>query len=1331
MTCETVNDFNVAIESGKIINDTRKNQTAETTVRFLKNTSANVSKIEGAYRTQSGAPSIKESVTEKISRKTKQGKVNSVVEQQGKVGNYTHDIMETFILDIVNITNDLSNDSAIKYIKELTSYNKEGLKKINEKYGKTISDIAVTNLFEGAKDVLLNIYRVQSTINKISRKTGKAHSSPEQVIIDPKRNIGGTIDLAVIFSDNTAAVIDFKTKILKTTNKDAFGNILDFKKTVTDIDLEKYKLQTGEYGRILRESYGVTSIRNITMYPISLDVSFDPNTQQYSDVIKNAKFPGQDPLLEKVFPFSNKTGFKELDEYINKLDERISRLQKRIKLDPKTREEFQSKIDQLESAKKQIFIDHNLDGILNFGKSLAKQVANAELNKLDIPDLQELLEELYLLETLTESTSAYREYLKRTSKAEEVEETSKKIGDMFVEIKDTIARVKDVLYKDKIKTLIEQKTGVNILDDSHNFTPFAQEGYFGKMFYQLSQYDNPVFRTLKKVLNEINFETRQKTDVVVEEITAIENKVYSWLKNSGKSFDDLIKIMINPETDNFWGRYTTSYLDQLKSATGATLHQYFEPHDDYEENYQIRLDKTKDRLTREGLKDKDFQRALENWISRNSLDIVDGKPLYPNAWEQAKRYNRLQMKDSPANYNSEYKYILSVPELKNYYEMFEKYNKHFRKILGVDYLKLPNNFLPNIRKTITERTTEHGFSGFTDGIEDFFKDLSIRQEDKSEDSTYNSNEQIPIFFLNRFRSKDGALETGEKSYQFGRSLAIFAKMAYNYEASTKREAEILALREFISTEAEQITQVRGKNLIDKMGNQAVEKLQASDLPEIFRSFVDMYLYKINVKPVIGDKSGKAEKVLLKAKEYFTLKVLGFNFVAGVGSLASAKINSIVERNKGIIYNKETYNESVKESWGNREKFLAINAFFDPMSHRLNNPRLVGEKKYGERFYSDPTMRGFVNQYVNSRMLMNTFSIGDQYIEEVVTVSMAKFYYVDELGNLRKAKNPEELAKYKDRTIYSLFEYSKDKGAKLNIPEEQLMNVFEDFRVAVQAGQSRIKGTIPEEDRAYWQTNIFGQLLMHFKSWMPGMFFERFGKIKYDNRIQTIYMGKYTALRKEFTNPDKLTAQAFFKGILLPRMAKLILDLSTFGLMSKSRLNDKFNKELIFERWLDENPHLKDKVTFEEFNEVQQKQLKSVIQELRVLLVLAGLIVMLGLDWDDDGEEDYKQYLLTRKLASAIFKTQQELSFVYNINAFNSMVKNPLPMLGLITDATKTLTNTIDEILDIPFGEERIIGGQERDKQPIMYNTIKWFPGLGGMTRFFDIFNDDIAYDTVQ
>lgn len=1327
MNCSTKEEFNSAIEFGKAINDIRSDQTSDTTIQFLDTSQGLVSKIEGRY-SAGGTATIGQSVTEKVGKKFKYFRKNPLLEQQGEIGDQIHELNQYVTKEILKVTDEKSNEAAYQYVKNLPLFPREGLKKIYQDYGKTLDTKSEQNLIEGVQQNLLSVYRIQRTLNKLSGKDGKVQIRTEQVIIDPKRDLGGTIDFLAIFSDNTAAVIDYKTKIIPKSNLDAFGNILNGDKVVSTRDIDKYKLQTGEYGRILRESYGVKSIRNVTILPIKLVVSLDTNLNKYGNKIEGLTFPGQDILLEKILPFSNQTGFKSLDEFIRSVDTQIDRLKQRIKANPKLREDLQDRINNLERSKKDILINHNLDTVLDYGKSLAEKVKKANLGELSIAEIQDLRDELELLASITKSTHEYRQFLKGVDQSK-LDSFDEKAGSITLELEETIEDLKSVLFENKITKLIEIHTGFKITDDYGNIVPFAQEGYFGKWYYQLSQFDNPIFKSLRSILDQVNYKVRQRTDQVVEDIVQTENEVYNWLKQTGRTFEDLIQIMINPNTDNFWGKYSQKFADILNSLPGEDLHKHYEPGEGYTESYQQRMLDKLQFFKDEGFTGKELENKINYWISQNDLSVINGKASYPEAWQMAKNYNRLHLKDSPEDYNHNYKFILSVPQLKNYYEMFEKYNKEFRQLLGVDYNRLPNNFLPNVRKTMSERVTADGFSGFLDGTQDFLRDFSIREEDRSEDSTYNSNEQIPIFFLNRFRNEDRSLNVGEKSYQFGRSLAIFAKMAYNYEAVTERHAEILALQQFLSQEAEQILQSRGKNMIDQMGNTITEKLQATDIPEIFQSFVDMYVYKIGVKSIIGDRSGTAEKMLLKAKEYFTLKTLGFNVIAGLGSLMSAKINTLIEANKGIIFNRTNYKESLTASWTDREKFLAMNAFFDPMSHRLNHPRLAGETKYGERFYSDPTMRGWVNKYVNSRMLMNTFSVGDQYIEELVLVAMSKNYYVDNLGNLRKIKFDSDLETHKDRLIWDLFSYSKESGAKLDLTEEQIAKVFEDFRRAVQAGQSRIKGTIPDEDKAHWQNNIIMQLVMHFKSWMPGILFERFGKVKYDSRIDSLYMGKYTSLSKEFQNPDKLVFKEFFKKILIPRLGKLAADVVTFGMLSKSRLNDKHNKLLYFEKWLDENPQYKNKVTFEEFLHVQQVQLKSVIQELRVLLTIAGLLVLLGGDFDDDGQRDYKKYLLTRKLASLLFKTQQELSFTYSPVAFAGMIKSPLPMLSLVTDAWKTIANTIDEILDIPFGEDRLIGGTKgKDKQPILYNTHKWFPGLGGAMRFFDAFNDDTQYE---
>lgn len=1330
--CKTPEDFDSAIEHGTLINNTHPDQTQDDSLQFLDTTQKEVSKIEGKYQTKNKKAQIKQSTTEKVSKQVPyKGKENDLLDQQSEIGQFIHELNQVVAQEVIDQIESMSNDSALKFVRSYV-FPTEGLKKMFTKYGKTLDTKSQQNLLEGVRQNLVSILKQQRVINTLTNTDGKVKFRLEQVVIDPKNGIGGTIDFLAIFSNNTATILDYKTKFVGAYNLDEDGNIISMDKIAGKDTLKRYQLQLGEYGRILRQSYGIKKINKSAVIPIKIQVTLNKATNTYGNKITNLAYPGQDPKLEEILPFSSTTNFKQLDDYIRGIDEQIIKLEERIKKSPSRREELEEKIKALNAGRKDLLTKHNLDTILDYAKSLSKQVEKAELGDLSIPELQELIEELQLLSSLSTSTFEYRKFLKNTSKKDEVERIEQKIGVIISELNDTIETLQDSLFKDKVTKLIELHTGYKITDDVGNFLPQMQEGYFGKWFYQLSQYDNPVFQTLRKILDEINYSVRQKTDMVVEDIVRVENKVYSWLKNSGRTFDDLVKIMIDPNKDNLWGKYSDKFFEKVNSATPNELPQYYEPSETYDEWYQSKLLDIVQMYKDQETSPAELESNINGWISKNDLSLENGLPVYPEAWVKAKNFHTLRLKDSPKDYNENYKFILSIPELKEYYEMFEKYNKEFRKTLGVQYSNLPNNFLPNIRKVMSERVTDQGFNGFLSGTADFLKDFSIREDDRSDDSTYNSNDKIPIFFLNPFKNNDGSLQVGEKSYQMGRSLAIFAKMAYNYEATTNREAEILALQQFLDTSAEQIQQSRGKNLIDKMGNPLTEKLQATDLPEIFRSFVDMYIYKVGIKPIIGDKSGLREKQLMKAKEYFTLKALGFNVIAGLGSLMSAKINTLVESNKGIIFNKTNYKESMTASWTDREKFLAINAYFDPMSHRLNNPRLAEENKYGERFYSDPTMRGWINKYINSRMLMNTFSIGDQYIEELILAAMSKNYYVDELGNLKRIKNEADLELHKDRLIWNLFSYSKEDGAKLNLTEAQMMNAFESFRRAVQAGQSRVKGTISEEDKAHWQNNIVMQLVMHFKSWMPGILFERFGKVKFDNRIDSIYMGKYTSLAQEFGGMDKMVFSDVMKKILLPKMGRLLGDVVTLGLFSKSRLNDKLNKQLYFERWLDENPHHKGKVSFEEFNEVQQKQLKSVIQELRVLLLLAGLLVLLVGGGDDD-DKFYKRYLLTRKLASLMFKVQSELSFVYSPVQFSNMIKNPIPLLGLVNDAQKVITNTFDELLLDPiFGEERLLfGGTKKDNTPFGSQSIKALPGSAGVIRFFDFMNQDIQYSKDQ
>ena len=93
----------------------------------------------------------------------------------------------------------------------------------------------------------------------------------------------------------------------------------------------------------------------------------------------------------------------------------------------------------------------------------------------------------------------------------------------------------------------------------------------------------------------------------------------------------------------------------------------------------------------------------------------------------------------------------------------------------------------------------------------------------------------------------------------------------------------------------------------------------------------------------------------------------------------------------------------------------MNAFFDPMGHRFNNVSLEKDPSV----LGDPSQRGFINKYVNSRLLMKPYSLGDEYIEEVVTHALSQNYYVLD-GKLRKVQFPEDKETYKGKFIADLF-----------------------------------------------------------------------------------------------------------------------------------------------------------------------------------------------------------------------------------------------------------------------------------------------------------------------
>ncbi len=1305
MSCKSSNPEQTKnlIENKNALFNISANQTQQDTINHLKFLQESFVKRDGKYTVKDTDVQLGDTVTTRIGRWWERRNplpqspdMKRIVNQKAEVGNLVHDINELIGNAILEFVGDVNPVDFMKTVIPFESLNySEGLKKIKEEYGYDIVHTELLNIFTGVYENIKQIYARQKAINT---RTGNPEGRPyivfEQILIDPKDNLGGTADIVAIYSDNTATVGDYKTKIPRKDMVDANGNLI--KEFVTSSDRERYKMQLGSLSKMLKQNVGVSKVVTAPIHFITVRLPWDKENKQYSKKItKISHGQKQDKFLQQLRPLTESTGFDDLDKFLQSIDRRLRDFNNKIKTDRSKKDQYKDRIAELEQAKRDILTNHNFNTILKYAQKIDDELTDDRIETMSINELREFIDELKTLTVLSDSTYEYRTQMVKAGRKtqEQMDKFVAEIGVLHAALNDKIAQLEDQLFNKKIVSLVETVTGDKITDEYGKILPFNDEGFFNRYFNQLSQFENPLFKTLRNKISSAQYETRNSVNKVIEDVQDNEDTLYNWMKANSKDKKWFVETFIDTNTDNLVNKHSDAFQKQLK---------------------QLRAD-------------KDVAKIKELY------DLKDPKvfdsPFYKELktdekWIKALYDNKLTLKPAveKKNLNSKYAYIQSVPELANYYNMLTKWNKEFRTILGVDYFQLPNNFIPNIRKSVGERITDLGLiGGMKQSIDNLIKELDVREDDMfyGELEDGRLTRRIPRFFINQFKNADDSLNIGEKSYELGKSLVLFAKMAYNFKEMTAIESEVVGLREFLIERGQEFIVKKGKHLEDYVGNKLTTAIGNGDTQKIFDNFVDMYLYGISVEPVIGDKSGTWEKRILAAKQYFSMKSLGLGFIPAMGSFIAAKTNAVIEGSKGQVYTRDQYKESLKYSYSERPKFLALSAFFDPMGHRYGNFSVTKQKQFGKEGFGSASDRNWINKYVNGRMLLRPFSAGDEFIDEVILGSVAQNYYVDELGNLRRMKTDEDRVKFKNRSIWNLFEF-KDNDAKLNLDEKQIKNVIIDFRSVAQAIQSKIKGTIPEEDKAYWQSQIVGQVVMHFKSWMPGIVRERFGGLKYNSALQAVDIGRYRAVGIEFSNVEGKATMDWIKDVLTTKLGQFAKHLLFFGKLGK--MNDSKTKEMFFDQWLEDNPQYKGKVTYDEFVDIQQKQVKALMIELRVLLTFAGLLMALLGDWDDDGEKDYKQWIVTRKLASTMFKVQQELSFVYNPVEFAKMIKNPIPMVGVVTDAFKAIFNGFDEIRDLIFGEN-----SDSDKTPFLYYTNSLIPG-GQLAKFLEVFNKDVAYD---
>ena len=258
--------------------------------------------------------------------------------------------------------------------------------------------------------------------------------------------------------------------------------------------------------------------------------------------------------------------------------------------------------------------------------------------------------------------------------------------------------------------------------------------------------------------------------------------------------------------------------------------------------------------------------------------------------------------------------------------------------------------------------------------------------------------------------------------------------------------------------------------------------------------------------------------------------------------------------------------------------------------------------------------------------------------------------------------------------------------------------------------------------------------MHYRSWLPGIAFERFGKLRYDHVMENFDQGTWNAL---FSNigPDKqfdslkqvvdveVGALQWLQSIGSD-VIKLGTDIATFGQFGLYKQKEG-KARLEFESYIEQqqgNPQFDFKTNAEKeaaygrFIEMKQANIKGAMAELRAAILLAILIKLMGADWDDDGEKDIRQTWSGRQMYALLNRTYREVAFFWDPTELTGPRSTGIPLVGFGKNIYNMAGNMLDETGDTLFGED-----DNPDKTEKGYYTFKMAPGVAGVANLFEIY----------
>ena len=1153
------------------------------------------------------------------------------------------------------------------------------------------------------------VLRVEQTVH--SPEGRKNVTAPDTV---------GTIDLMILYSDKSADLFDYKFISPQSRAKYAlgFGKNLSIISNPSGMKMESYNSQMGSYKDTIMRKYGITKVHKSRMDVMHVQYAREKRNGKFVMTDKVAKLEtGEDNKFLGDLPVANEQfGIRGVDKVITQFSARrkvLKSKQKKADNDVKY-DAFAQEIQVLDESIRSLQLGGGVGRLFADAKvkmhrlEASRGLDKSDPNYLSDTDLLDAIESFGLLQGMAANFSEYFKELKISNPT-----FHKSLRAVFKEMQSSLALAVGNINDEVRSRVIENASDVGV----ENVTRVVKSaGFFANLFNNASDSTLPTQQAAWSLVEKAQNNTRLKTEGLQKEIAGM----LAPLRERG-NLQDSFNLLINNKTGNLVQRLSSDYYDRVKQARKDRdidwLKDHFEVNAERSSDFSERktaafkriedLNPNIEILGPSGAvlisEDLESTRAhlRKSWLARNDFSK-------PSAWfgPSASKYLTLKKEKEAQYYSEAYNVFKDDAPLNDFYNFYIKTNMEMAKMTG---LNINQTHIANIVESAVESIANGNYAGV---IQNALDSLRIKETDATlgnlDPVTGERIPTIPILFLDPLTDSSNVTTIEGKTRDLGKALALMGESSYKYADMAEIEEKLLLFNEFLYTHGEALVDSSGNSFLNNVSKIATSAIGATASSRFNKIFIKKILYgqakqnlDVNIKGYSLTKSVEA------AATYFSAKVLGF---AGVGAMAAhmaASTAASIEGAKGIHFTAKQYRDSALLQVKQDKSFTVLNRYFeiDVGNKSLKRANRLSVHSKAANFFTVDTL--FV-----------TYRVADEVVEHRMLSAMTMQYGVDKDGMPRRLEElPEGSKSIRELTDEFLATAKAEDTLDIGISE----NGYLWFRGMARTVARSVKGMNPQDDPNLMGSTIAGPVLMMFKSWMPGILQERLGSLRYRPKTRTFEHGRYRVVGSEAlgisTGIMNITKNVAIEGL------KLTADALTFGLLHKMEPNLEVAAAL-HQTYKEENLESMEiqNMGLTDFVNMRRGQLRAAATELRRILMVLGAVMLLGLtSSDDDGDEDafYKKYWATRKLRQALLKTATELGFALNPKEFTSLTRGAVPLTGLFNSIIDATVNTGDELADWATGRE-----DGRDNTGWGYYTLPFFPGVHGLSRFFELREQD-------